>query len=60
METQIEKIHQRQCRIAMRNAELQRMIYELNHDICTLNDINKVEMRRNINYGRSTGSNRNR
>ena len=35
--------------------KLQRMIFELDHDICTLGDVSK-EMERRFSYGRSTGS----
>lgn len=59
LESQMEKIDQRQLIIEKKNIELQRMIFELDHDICTLDDMSK-EMERRFNYGRSTGSNRNR
>lgn len=59
LESQMEKIDQRQLIIEKKNMELQRMIFELNHGICTLEDMNR-EVERRFSYGRSTGSNRNR
>lgn len=59
MVLQMEKINQRQLDIEKKNMELQRIIFEVNHDICTLEDMNR-EVERRFSYGRSTGSNRNR
>ena len=55
----INQINQRQLDIEKKNMELQRIIFEVNHDICTLEDMNR-EVERRSSYGRSTGSNRNR
>lgn len=55
----INQINQRQLDIQKKNMELQRIIFEVNHDICTLEDMNR-EVERRFSYGRSTGSNRNR
>ncbi len=55
----INQINQRQLDIEKKNMELQRIIFEVNHDICTLEDMNR-EVERRFSYGRSTGSNRNR
>lgn len=55
----INQINQRQLDIEKKNMELQRIIFEVNHGICTLEDMNR-EVERRFSYGRSTGSNRNR
>ena len=55
----INQINQRQLDIEKKNMELQRIIFEVNHDICTLEDMNR-EVERRFSYGRNTGSNRNR